>query len=349
MSEILENTRSNAHSLHTVAAATLSIMEPPFSKKHQLTNEDNDYRPSSNVTAQTLPDGPRVLSPDCLDMLDLLEREFFSTDLDRLAPKLWWMSKQDSTSISPLHRQKVKQRNIIVTEDPKLHLVWIHNRVFIKPLPLYIGSFAFWRHHLGDEKKANIQTRQSCIRKAILGYLRSYIYLIQHKSDFRIAQSPELCLIPADITWGQFCGFASDLAQITDMDVSKRYHFGEIRLTRLNFYAPLLLHKSHFQRVEYQYGTYFSQYYAPVLFIIGVTSVILSGLQVALAADQGSLEGASELLLAVAFWLSVVMILSFCAVVMYLCILWLCKIMKELRFALQDRQRLLEEGRLKAM
>ncbi|CAJ2513956.1 Uu.00g020750.m01.CDS01 [Anthostomella pinea] len=51
-----------------------------------------------------------------------------------MASRLWWMSKQDSANIFPLHWQLVKQRTVIVTEDPKLHLVWIHNRIFIKPL-----------------------------------------------------------------------------------------------------------------------------------------------------------------------------------------------------------------------
>lgn len=327
-------------------------MEPPFSLAHELTHDVDARSPSSN-----LPNCPQILArdrPTSLIVLDLLEKEFCSTDLERIAPRLWWMSKQDSASISPLHRQKVKQRTIVVTEDPKLHLVWIHDRVYIKPLPLYITSFAFWKQYLGDEslgdeRRENILPRQCRIRKAVLGYLRTYVYLIQHKSDFRMAQDPELCLIPAEVTWAQFYDFASDLVRIADKDVSERYRYGEIRLTRLNFYAPLLLHKSHFQRVEYQYGTYFSRFYAPILFLIGVISIILSGLQVALAADQGSLEIASYSLLIFAFWLSIAIIAFFCAVLMYLSILLFYKIVREWKFAIQDRRRLrlLEEGRAK--
>lgn len=327
-------------------------MEPPFSLAHELIRDLDVYSPSLNLTTRALPDCPRILArnrPTFLSVLDLLEEEFCSADLDRVAPRLWWMSKQDSASISPLHRQKVKQRTIFVTEDPKLHLVWIHERVYIKPLPLYIGSVAFWKYYLGDRREENTQARQHYIRKAILGYLRTYTYLIRHKSDFRIAQDPEICLIPAEVTWEQFCDFASDLSYITDVDVSERYHHGEIRLTRLNLYAPILLHKSHFQRVEYQYGAYFSRFYAPVLFLIGVVSIILSGLQVALAASQGSLEKASNSLHLLAFcqWLSIAIIACFCAVLMYLCILRSYKIVKEWKFAIQDRLRLLEEGRAK--
>ncbi|KAH6989836.1 hypothetical protein EDB80DRAFT_162024 [Ilyonectria destructans] len=167
------------------------------------------------------------------------------------------MSKQDSGNISPLHRQLVKRRTIVVTEDPKLHLAWIHDRIFIKPLPRYITSYAFWRDYLCTETGSGGLEH---IRQAALGYLRTYYHLVQHESDLRIAQDPSLCLVPPDITWEQFCDFTSSLADIADRDVSLRYAYGEIRLTRLNLYAPLLLGKSHFQRVEHQYGTYFAQH-----------------------------------------------------------------------------------------
>ncbi|KAI0163840.1 hypothetical protein GGR57DRAFT_451582 [Xylariaceae sp. FL1272] len=178
------------------------------------------------------------------------------------------MSKQDSSSISPLHRQLVKRRAIVVTEDPKLHLVWIYDRIFVKPLPRYILSHAFRQDYLcGDDENR--------VHRAALGFVRTYAHLIRYKSDFRIAQDPSLQLIPPNITWEQFCNFTIAFADIEDRDVSPRYAFGEIRLTRLNFYAPLLLGKSHFQRVEYQYGAYFAQFYGPLLFFIGITSVFL--------------------------------------------------------------------------
>lgn len=321
-------------------------MKPPFALAHQLTNKLDAYSPSPNNSARAVPGCPGILAHDRCTVLDLLDREFCSAELGRVAPKLWWMSKQDSASISPLHRQRVKRRTVIVTEDPKLHLVWIHDRIFIKPLPPYIVSFAFWQHHLGDE---NMLARPlpSRIRKAILGYLRTYLYLIQYESDLRLAQDPGLCLIPAGVTWEQFCNFASDLVHITDVDVSERYRYGEIRLTRLNFYAPLLLRKFYFQRVEYQYGAYFSQFYAPILFFIGVVSVILNGLQLSLAAEQGLHERASNTLPVIGFWFGVAIVTCFCIIILCICTLWSYKVVKEWKFAVQDRLRLLEEGRAK--
>ncbi|KAH8661166.1 hypothetical protein BGZ61DRAFT_499608 [Ilyonectria robusta] len=236
------------------------------------------------------------------------------------------MSKQDSGNISPLYRQLVKRRTIVVTEDPKLHLAWIDDRIFIKPLPRYISQAGS-----GGER----------IRRAALGYLRTYYHLVKHESDLCIAQDPSLCLVPPDITWEQFCDFTSSLGDIADRDVSLRYAYGEIRLTRLNLYAPLLLGKSHFQRVEHQYGTYFARFYGPILFVIGITSVVLSGLQVVVSVGEnggGGWTGA-------ALWVGVTAIVTSCILLFTLGLLLVYKVTKEWKFAIRDRLRLLEEKR----
>lgn len=68
--------------------------------------------------------------------------------------------------------------------------------------------------------------------------------------------------------------------------MSIRYRFGKLRLTRLNFYAPLLLRKFHFEQIHRQYRDYFARLYGPTLFLFTVVSTILNSMQVALAADQ---------------------------------------------------------------
>lgn len=254
-------------------------MEVPFPAAYQLCARLNagPHGSTTGLSTQKLPGYPRVSLQDQDGLLSFLEKEYYSADLDRIAGKLWWMSKQDSANISPLHRQLVKSRSIILTEDPKLHLVWIRDRIFVKPLPQYLTSYMFWQDYLRND--ANLH-----IRKAALGYLRTYFYLVKSESDFRIAQNPSLHLIPAGITWEQFCDFSANLDSISDRDVSERYAYSEIRLTRLNFYAPMLLGKSYFQRMDYQYGDYFARFYGPILFIIGIISVILGGLQVIITA-----------------------------------------------------------------
>ncbi|KAH7165968.1 hypothetical protein EDB81DRAFT_865897 [Dactylonectria macrodidyma] len=223
-------------------------------------------------------------------------------------------------------------------KDPKLHLVWNHDLIFIKPLPRYIGSYKFWMDFLC--LNSGTVGHGPRFRPAALGYLRTYYYLIRHESDLRIAQDPSLCLVPADVTWEQYCNFTSALGAISDRDVSVRYANGEIRLSRLNFYAPLLLRKSQFQRVEYQYGTYFTRFFGPVLFLIGIMSVVLSGLQVMASVEQGDVGS----WIGLARWVSVITILASSSLLFCLGGMFMYKVAKEWKFAIQTRRRLMKEN-----
>ncbi|KAK8862168.1 hypothetical protein PGQ11_008403 [Apiospora arundinis] len=315
-----------------------SQLSPPFSVEHQLNKELSE---DHSCSARHLPGYPHIALDDPCRIWNFLNEEFCSKDLDKMADKLWWMSKQDSASISPLHRQRVKRRAIIVTEDPKLHLVWIHDRVFVKPLPRYILSHPFWQRFLSHDSSRDTQHHRR-VREAILGYLRTYRYLVRYESDFYIAQEPGLQLIPSDVTWEQFCHFGADLMSIGDSDVSARYCYGEIRLTRLNFYAPILLRQSYFQRVEYQYGAYFARFYGPILFWLGIVSVVLSGLQVVVAIEEQS-EGESRTLSVFALGFSIAIITSSWLLLILLASVLVYKVAKEWRFAIHDRMRILRE------
>lgn len=324
-------------------------MKSPFSAVHQLSAEldNNSTESPRGAPTRHLPGYPRITLNDGDKLLDFLEQEYCSVDLDRIASRLWWMSKQDSANISPLHRQLVKRRSIVVTEDPKLHLVWINDRIFIKPLPRYLTSYALWHDFLGSDANLATPSRYSYVRKAALGYLRTYFYLVRSESDFRIAQDPSLHLIPSGTTWEQFCNFTAGLATISNSDVSERYAYGEIRLTRLNFYAPVLLGKSHFQRVEYQYNEYFARFLGPILFVAGVMSILLSGFQVAVAVQSVNPSPNGQALLGAAFWSSISLMLLFFTILIVLLATVLYKIVREWRCAIRDRVRLLEEGRRK--
>ncbi|KAL3432324.1 hypothetical protein BDV09DRAFT_174414 [Aspergillus tetrazonus] len=322
------------------ASKQTRVTEPPFPVTDQL-SADLD---AGCLTKQYLPGYPLVQLQDQCGLLGFLEREYCSTELDQVADKLWWMSKQDCGNISPLHRQYVKGRTIIVTEDPKLHLVWMHNQIFMKPLPRYITSHVFWRDYLRDDVKGLARDRYRRVCRAALGFLRTYLYLVRSESDFYIAQEPSLHLIAKDVTWEQFCNFARHLTKISNKDVSGRYAYGEIRLTRLNFYAPLLLRKWNFQRVQYQYGEYFARFYGPILFVAGTVSILLSGLQVTIAIQGMEPALYDRASLAVAFWFSAVVMLCFCSILVVLFFTLVYKVVKEWNYAIRDRLRLLEEG-----
>ena len=248
-----------------------------------------DLSTSQSSCSPTLPGHPRIPLHDGLRLRAFLFQELWAVDLERIAPYLWIMSTQSSGNISSLHQQKVKGLEIVLTEDPRLHLVWIYDRIFVKPLPRYLLSYMFWSKYLLNEKSLGSSTLEeqetlARMRMSALGFLRTYYYLIQHESDFEIAHS-ETRLLPSDITWNEFCAFSKDFLDISDDFVSERYHYGEIRLTRLNLYAKLIIGKFQYERVDGQYSAFFARFYGPLLFIFGILSIILSAMQVELGVE----------------------------------------------------------------
>jgi hypothetical protein len=313
---------------------------PPFKQTDELVTLGDTH----------LPGHPRIHLQDKEGVYQVLTDDMWSHDLEAISHRLWWLSTVDSKNISPLHRQAVKRRTIIVTEEPKLHLVWLGDRIFIKPIPHYLLSHDFWLRFLpgpaeGDPGAhatpgARSPPSISDIRRAALGFLRTYFYLIKHESDFRVAQQPDLCLIPAHVSWVQFCAFSSSLGGIQDDEVSGRYHFGELRLSRLNFYAPLLLRRSNFQRVHYQYAEYFGRLYAPILLALSFLSVVLSSMQVAaqyVPADPQlpHLPWAPALF----FWFSIITMPIVLLVLLVIELLWWAKTAREWRHAVADWRR----------
>lgn len=303
----------------------------PFAKAHQL-NDELDSPTKENESA-SLPGQPCVSLDDPVCLADLLTQEFCAPDLEKMAPHLWMMSTQSSANISSLHHQKVKGREIVVTENPRLHLVWGNNRILIKPLPKYLLSYVFWKSYLLNDTFP-LGDGGSSIRKAALGYLRTYFYLIRHESDFYIAQNDQLRLVPQHITWPQFCRFTSNLRSIDDSDVSSRYAYGELRLSRLNFFAKFILRKSYFLRIHHQYGAFFSRFYGPLLFIFGIVSLILSAMQVVVAVEQVTLRpwpAFSD----VSRWFSVTALLGIMTICLSLVILFVVMVANEWIFAIR--------------
>lgn len=282
-----------------------------------------------------LPGYPRIFIRDSEKLRDHLVHEFCSEDLEKLAPKLWLMSTQSSSNISPLHRQKVKARNIVITEDPRLHLAWVGDRIFIKPVPLYLLSYNFWIIFLLAPSSPLGHQRER-ILKAALGYLRTYCYLIKHYSDFHIAVEERL--LPDSTDWTSFCDFSRDLQDITDEEVSGRYLYGELRLSRLNFYSKLFLGKFYFQRIYPQYGAYFAQFYGPLLFVFGVISVILSAMQVETAVEQLlSPQSVWVRFWIICRWFSIATLVIILSIVLGLFVLFAYRFVQEWRVAITTR------------
>ena len=261
----------------------------PFRRENALVPDFASQASSSSEVSssevKTVPGQPLLAWNDRRGITSLLKSELLTPELDIMSPHMWMMSTQSSANINALHRQIVKGRKILITEDPQLHLVWLQDRIHIKPQPKCLLSHAFWTDAmLSPSSKSG--SRQSELVKAALGYLRSYRYLIRHESDLHIAQRDNLRLVPKEITWEQISRFLADLATIHDNAVSPRYAFGELRLSRLNFYGKFILRRFHYERLHVQYGSYFAQFYAPLLFFFGLFALVLNAMQVELAVEQ---------------------------------------------------------------
>ena len=64
-----------------------------------------------------LPGQPWLDLRDSIRMKQHLEQDLYTEDLEAVAPHLWIMSTQSSANVNPLHRQRVKGREIVVTKS----------------------------------------------------------------------------------------------------------------------------------------------------------------------------------------------------------------------------------------
>jgi hypothetical protein len=317
----------------------ISPLSPPFAEAHSLCHDLDGVAstPINNPRPAELPGQPNVSLGDSNALRHFLVREYCARDLEAVASHLWILTTHSSTNVNSLHRQKVKGREIVVTEDPRLHLVWINNRIFIKPLPSYLLSYQFWDRYLLSSTSPLGESRHE-IRTAALGYLRTYHHLIRHESDLRTAQEEHLQLVPPQVSWTDFCHFTSDLGRIRDADVSHRYQYGELRLSRLNLYAPFLFHQFYYEQVHGQYGEYFAQLYGPILFIFAVLSILLNAMQVAMGAD-GVTRSARPQLWAVFYWFSIVGLVVTILIAGCFGLLWFWMVADEWVYAVKCRRR----------
>ena len=316
---------------------------PPFPAAVELNKDLSTTQARASDTC--LPSQPQLCLQDTHHLKAFLTRDLRTPELDDLARRLWLISTPKPSNINPLHYQKVKNREIVLAEDPRLHLIWYHERIYMKPLPVYLLSHAFWRDYLSssptatDNSPSSLGSNRPPLECAALGFLRTYCYLIQHESDLRIAQQEHLQLIPPSVTWKQFCSLTAALqVSIEDQHVAPRYHYGEIRLSRLNLLVKIFLLQRNYQEVNPQYAEYFAQFYGPLLFIFGLMSVLLSAMQVSLGVEQLKPRD-WEKLYGVCRWFSIVSLISLAVVMGWLVGLVLIKLLIELWYALKFQWR----------
>lgn len=284
---------------------TIIIMKEfqiPFTEKECLFNGFERTSSSKSLFLRSkvglpdkLPGHPQtMLTPS--DLLDFLRADLTTPDLDRFSPWLWLVATQDSAHISSLTHQVVRGREITITENPELHLVWHDKRIFVKPLPPFLLSYDFWSACFGATSWPDKD--KGAIYRAAIGFLRSYRYLIRYPSDFALAVDKGLlpvdCNSPSEdeaqkISYPSFITFINTFVppNVSDAIVSGRYQYGDLRLSRLNFWAKFILGRFAFSKAYGNYDAYFSRFYGPLLFLFGVLSILISSVQLGYTAHEG--------------------------------------------------------------
>ena len=325
--------------------------EPPFGANlelcHTLTIAGDELsirrrpRDGNEVTKEKnyLPGQPRIALQDP-SIESYLEQNFLTRDLDTFAPHLWLVGRQDSSHISSLTLQNFRGRDIIITEDPGLHLIWIYDRVYIKPIPRYLLSHAFWKFFLLGEHSPISEPGRKYIGKAALGFLRSYSYLIRHKSDFFIATDDKLRLLPKNVSYSDFIKFITAFERVLDEDVSPRYSFGELRLSRLNIWSKIFLQRFTYRKVHQQYGAYFARFYGPLLFVFAIFSLSLSAMQLELAIQRPNTFGTLwQTFARISGGLAALTLICVALIALILLLLFVSLFLRELNFAVRAQHR----------
>ncbi len=186
----------------------------------------------------------------------------------------------------PLHRQAMLGRELVITEQVDLHMVRQESRIFLKPLPEFLLSADFWTTYL---------CRDTDLHECARGLLLSYVWLVCSKSDLRIAQRGGL--LDSEITWEGWRYFTKTLLSSVDTSslegVNKRYHYRELRLSRLNWIHRMTIKKPSLTRIvrgymyEYnQYSDFVRRNFAWVIVVFVYITIVLTAMQVGLATDR---------------------------------------------------------------
>lgn len=217
-----------------------------------------------------------------------LRRELNTPVIDELYHVLWILSVKSGRNIDPLHRQRIKGREIIPTEESKLHLVWTKDRIYLKTMPICLLNHTIWDAFLGTSASQDWRTAEASPspfdevfdRGVALGFLRSYALLLQSPLDFVLAREAHLFPEGPDIDWIGWAKFTAHFYGIQDGQVSKRYRFGQIRLNRLNLLLRVIQPRSSssiwfYQRHTWSVGAMISESMSILLFAFASLSLVL--------------------------------------------------------------------------
>lgn len=201
--------------------------------------------------------------------------------LNQVHPHLWMAGLPQISR--PLHDHARIGRNIILTEQADLHLVWTGDKLFLKPLPDYLLCYGIWKSFICPATEVSEDAR---------GLLLSYIWLLSSRTDWRLAC--EKGLVSPFITWEQWTIFVGKVIDNIDyrslFGINPRYLYGELRLSRLSliyrFCSSTRTVTNLIRGYNYGYHDYSSfleRNFTWVLTAIVYVTVVLTAMQVGLA------------------------------------------------------------------
>jgi hypothetical protein len=204
--------------------------------------------------------------------------------LNQIHQHLWMVGQAGPGR--PLHQHIVYGRKIICTEQTDLHLLWEDSRLFVKPCPDYLLSYEFWERHLCHD---------SDLWGTAVGLLLSYTWLVQHRSDLRIAHAEGI--LPESTTWGRWTAFTASLAQTMEAEgvdnINPRFRYGNLRLSRVNWIYRISARSrtghaliNGFFNVYPSYASFLARNTAPITVAAVYLALILTAMQVGLATHR---------------------------------------------------------------
>lgn len=214
------------------------------------------------------------------DIARFLQQDLDLDRLNKIQRHLWMCGRP--MRARPLHRYKMYGYDILGTQQMDLHLLRYSNKLLVKPLPEYMLDHDFWKEHLCADTK---------LHESAMGWVLSYAWLITSPLDLKLAH--ENSLLPAAITWPWWKAFGSDFLGGLDLNaldqVNQRYHFGDLRLSRVNTIYRTRFFTTHFVR-GYLYGynryrVFFERNFSWILVLFVFLSLVLSAMQVGTALD----------------------------------------------------------------
>ena len=272
-----------AHHQSSPARLTVRKRAPPISKCNPCQSSAATAPPYIPVFPAIIYQGNHVIRPNKCPT-DYLHVDLKTPRINAIHHHLWLAGLPDAAR--PLHRQRLLGRSIFVTEDPDEHLVWFEAQIFVKPLPVYLLDYDYWSKHLCSDED---------LYQSACGLLLSYAWLVCHERDLVIAQ--DIGLLSKDIAWLDWVEFLDtfldNINLVTLSDVSKRYKYGELRLSRLNTIYRLMPPTHSLKNLirgyragSTWYNAFFGRHFKWILAVFAVLSVLLSALQVGLATSM---------------------------------------------------------------